>query len=147
MRPDWLRIGVWTLCFAFCLWFWIAVGGCAMGMFRRGDLPEPPPKELAALGLAPGYHVREMDPVALDKFCRAWGVAANDEWNKRRIAACVVPSLKAVILPPNASPEVRSHEYGHTWNVQHNPGGRGWDLRNLIQRGLIGGRFATTTTK
>lgn len=117
----------------------ISLAGCDR-MFRRADLPEPPPPELARLGLAPGYHVQTMDPVTLDKFCRAWGVNANDEWNKRSILACVVPALKSVILPANATPEQRAHEYAHSF-APHFPGGRGWDMSRA---GLIGGQYATT---
>lgn len=119
----------------------LLVAGCEV---RRGDLPEPPPKELAALGLNPLYHVQTMDPMALDKFCRAWGVNANDEWVKRTIAACVVPGLKAVVLPPGATPEQRAHEYGHSWDVPHFKGGAGWDMSKFRKPGLIGGQFATT---
>lgn len=97
-------------------------------IFARPNQPEAPPKELAALGLAPGYHVKEMPPAQLDAFCRAWGVDANDDHEKRQIMACVVPSLKAVVLPPNATPEQKSHEFAHTWDVPHFEGGQGWDL-------------------
>lgn len=101
----------------------LSVAGCAV---RRADQPEPPPQEVRGRGMPPGWHEAIKTEDEIDRLCRAWGVDANDAWVRRKIQACVIPSLKAVILPPNASPELRAHEQGHSWGYQHNEGGRGW---------------------
>jgi hypothetical protein len=103
--------------------------------FRRGDLPEPPPPELAKLGLAPGYSVKYFkDPAELDRYAKQWGVAANDQWNARTIASAVIPALKVVCrLDPSGNLEDKelrqtrdAHEFAHTWDWRHDEKGGGW---------------------
>jgi hypothetical protein len=106
-----------------------------MFALRRGDLPEPPPPKVAALGCAPGFLIHEFDDLAqLDGWCRAWGVAANDNWHKTQIRGGVVlglrivaiPSLKALNGDKTLYDAIKAHEFAHTFGYYHQQGGRGW---------------------
>jgi hypothetical protein len=109
-----------------------------LGWLRPGDAPEQVPSDaLKGIGPAPGYQVQVIaDPEERDKFLRQHGVAANDSYNGHRIEAGVVPSMGLVVLPPDASPELTDHENLHSYNVQHDDGGRGWELTGAPPAGI-----------
>lgn len=102
--------------------------------FRRGDLPEPPPPEVAKLGMAPGYTVREFDdPTELDAWARGGGISASDQWNAHTIASAVNNKDKVVGLLSRKATNDDSlydaraqHEYAHTWNLYHDDAGKNW---------------------
>ena len=101
--------------------------------FRRADLPEPAPAGWADLGLKPGYEVLTVKTEAeSDALCRAGGVSASDQFNKHRIASCVIPRRRQVILhdvsadDPVKMQALEDHEFPHTWGLVHKPSGREW---------------------
>lgn len=110
------------------LWALI-VGGCAVGMFKRGDLPEPPPKGWDQLPVHPSYTVREVEASQVDPMCRAAGVGQGD-YAHGRFNACVDTRGRQVILPLGMDPEkdraTRAHEYPHTWGATHGTRHKGW---------------------
>lgn len=94
---------------------------------RRGDDPEPPPADIIARGPNPDYaEYTAKDEAEVDRLCREHGVAANDEFNKHKIRACVVRAKKLAIFPPNVSLKVRQHEWGHEWDLDHDATGHKW---------------------
>lgn len=107
-----------------------------MGLFRRGDLAEPPPKEYRGRGLAPGFKLVELDSLeAVNKFCRDRGV--TNGMAHAAMEACVLDGDRLVVMPKQGSramDEARyrallEHESGHTWGLTHDNNGRGW-VRN-----------------
>jgi hypothetical protein len=103
--------------------------------FRRGDFPEPGPRQIAALGIAPGYTIVEHDdPAELDAAGRAANVSAADQWNGHRIASFVdqktktvhLQSLKALGGDQDLYDANRAHEGCHTWDIEHDETGRNW---------------------
>lgn len=121
-------------CVALCL----LTVGCDVRI-QRGDMPEPPPPDVAGKGMAPGYHlVRLPSREAVDKLCREWGVDPADDYNRRLLVACVIPGLKAVVMPaegllePKRDKAVLEHEYAHTWDYRHKSGGRDWVKANAL---------------
>jgi hypothetical protein len=83
--------------------------------------------------LNPLYHVKRFDDLsALDAYCRANNVSANDAYNKHGLLACVIPTEREVVLPaegvlrdPAKETALTQHEYGHSWSLVHHDG-RGW---------------------
>lgn len=112
----------------------LVVGGLSMPFgIRRGDLPEPPPPGWPLLGPHPSYRVETAESRdQIDKLCRAAGVSAADEYNKRRLAACVDPAgrvaylLAPGVLDAEKQKATEDHEFPHTWGLRHKPGGRDW---------------------
>ena len=102
-----------------------------MGVFRRGDMPEPAPDW--ARTLAPGYTVKRMSSMdELDAYLRANHVDANDAYNPRRFMGGVIPSKKEVVLPaegllhdPALERAIAEHEYAQTHGLIHHEG-KGW---------------------
>ena len=134
MIPRRARIGL-ALAAALC--------GCDVKI-TRGDLPEAPPPELVALGMAPGYKIREFESqAAVDAFCRANGVRAYEEYNKRRILACLVADQKTVAAPADGvvdallKKKLIEHEGPHTWGFGHGPQGKGFVPKTAQARGLL----------
>jgi hypothetical protein len=109
---------------------------------RRGG-PEPPPPGVGATP-APGYTVRELPSIdAVSAFCKAWGVGLANDYNNHATAGCVIPGLKAEVLPsPDAVgkdqfPAYQRHENAHTYNLVHGPDGReGWYRNGPIPDGI-----------
>ncbi len=100
----------------------------------RGDMPEPPPPQVAGLGLAPGYSIRRFDSVsALNDYAKANGVSASDAWNPHQIESAVVPAKQEVLLmkpgyfDPAKEQAVEAHEFAHSWGLVHGDDGKGWN--------------------
>lgn len=94
-----------------------------MSLFRRGDLPEPPPKGWERLGLHPAWTVQTVNgKYEADRVCRANGACTDYAYSKQIITSCAVPSKRLVIL---GRPQDAAHEYAHTWGLEHR-NGRGW---------------------
>jgi hypothetical protein len=93
-------------------------------------MPEQPPPGWPELGMNPLYHEKRFDNLtALDAYCRANHVSANDAYNKHGLLACVIPSAHEVVLPeqgllrdPAKETALAVHEYGHSWNLVHHDG-------------------------
>jgi hypothetical protein len=98
-------------------------------VFKRGDLPEPPPAGWDQLGLHPGYTLRMVPPADVDRLCREAGVSQGD-YGRGRFGACVDLHGKQVILPEGMDPEkdaaTKAHEFSHTWGATHGNRHRGW---------------------
>lgn len=99
---------------------------------RRGDRPAPLPADVPA-GIAEGYRVKEFNsPEELDRWCRAWGVSAHSEFNRRRVEACLIRRLHTVALPTREVAgdekynDLSTHEYAHTWGYDHDENGENW---------------------
>lgn len=105
----------------------------AMSMFRRGDLPEPPPEDVRRRGMNPDYTVKHLPTLAeVDAYCRANHVSANDAYQQRDFLACVIPDRREVVLPApgvlrdhDKEAALQAHEFAHTWGLVHHDG-KGW---------------------
>lgn len=112
-----------------CALLALVLAGCEVRL-RRADMPDPPPAGWAELGLNPAYHVKRFDDLAaLERYCRANNVSANDAYNKHGLLACVIPGEREVVLPtegllrdPAREDALTRHEYGHSWNLVHHDG-------------------------
>lgn len=102
-------------------------------LFRRGDMPEPPPEWVRGKGPADGYTVKRMASMdELDAYLRANHVSANDGYVTRRFQGGVIPSKREVVLPaegllrdPDLERAIAEHEYAHTHGLIHKEG-KGW---------------------
>lgn len=101
--------------------------------FRRGDLPEPAPKEVRGAGMAPGFNLLSLSPSEVDAYCRAHGVTPDESYRQAKVQACVDVDNRLKVMPTRESQDpvfydaLSDHENAHTWGYVHK-GERGWRL-------------------
>lgn len=118
--------------------FWPRWATRAVGLFRRGDLPELPPEEFRTDTVPEGWTLREFDNWA---DLQAWGKAnriiAGTAYNPKRYLGGVAPNAREIGLPtpqlindPERYQALRWHEIGaHAdGGLVHDHGGKGWGV-------------------